>query len=148
MKLLEYFPPERVRKEKKICIMDKNIKNSEERILEITQEEYDEAMAKGWTDDDISKPGKHIFRRRTRKINLREAKIKMTMFIDGDILQHFRRRAAAPNAAPYQTQINQELRAAMERDLAQEENNLDEMAKKLLNNPNFLEAISEKLKAA
>lgn len=148
MKLLEYFPLEKVKREKKICIMNENTKDSEERILEVTQEEYDEAMAKGWTDDDISKPGKHIFRRRTRKINPREAKIKMTMFIDGDILQHFRRRADAPNAAPYQTQINQELRAAMERDLAEEENKLDEVATKLLNNPNFLQAISEKLKAA
>ena len=128
--------------------MDKNNDNSEERILEVTQEEYDEAMAKGWTDDDISKPGKHIFRRRTRKINPRDAKIKTTVFIDGDILQHFRRRAEQPNAAEFQTQINQELRTAMERDLANVENKLDEVAEKLLSNPKFLEAISEKLKAA
>lgn len=129
--------------------MDKNNDNSETRILEVTQEEYDEAMAKGWTDDDISKPGKHIFRRRTRKINPRDAKIKTTVFIDGDILQHFRHRAAAPDAAEFGAQVNQELRAAMERDLAaQEENKLDEVAKKLLDNPNFLQAISEKLKAA
>ncbi len=128
--------------------MDKNNENSEERILEVTQEEYDEAMAKGWTDDDISKPGKHIFRRRTRKINPRDAKIKTTVFIDGDILQHFRRRAEQPNAAEFQTQINQELRTAMERDLANVENKLDEVAEKLLSNPKFLEAISEKLKAA
>jgi len=128
--------------------MDKNNENSKERILEVTQEEYDEAMAKGWTDDDISKPGKHVFRRRSRKINPTEAKIKTTVFIDGNILQHFRRRADEPNAAEFQTQINQELRAAMERDLAAEENKLDEVAKKLLDNPNFLQAISEKLKAA
>jgi len=128
--------------------MDKNNKNSEERILEVTQEEYDEAMAKGWTDDDISKPGKHIFRRRTRRINPRDAKIKTTVYIDGDILQHFRRRAEQPAAAEFGAQINQELRAAMERDLASEENKLDEVAEKLLSNPNFLQAISEKLKAA
>ncbi len=128
--------------------MDKNTKNSEERILEVTQEEYDEAMAKGWTDDDISKPGKHIFRRRTRKINPREAKIKMTMFIDFDVLQHFKKRAENPNSAPYQTQINQELRAAMERDLANEEENLDALIEKLTANPNFINAVSERLKAA
>ncbi len=128
--------------------MDKNTENSEERILEVTQEEYDEAMAKGWTDDDISKPGKHIFRRRTRKINPREAKIKMTMFIDGDILQHFKKRAESPNSAPYQTQINQELRAAMERDLAMEEENLDAVVERLTKNPNFINAVSERLKTA
>lgn len=128
--------------------MDENNNKPEERILEVTQEEYEEAMAKGWTEDDILKPGKHIFRRRTRKINPREAKIKMTMFIDGDTLQHFRRRAEKPSAAPYQTQINQELRAAMERDLAEEENNLDAVAERLVNNRAFLKAVSEKLKAA
>ena len=128
--------------------MNENTKNSEERILDVTQEEYDEAMAKGWTDDDISKPGKHIFRRRTRSVNPREAKIKMTMFIDFDVLQHFKKRAETPNAAPYQTQINQELRAIMERDLEEKTEKLDEVAEKIVNNPIFLNAISERLKAA
>jgi uncharacterized protein (DUF4415 family) len=129
-------------------MMNENTKNTEERILEVTQEQYDEAMAKGWTEDDILPPGKHIFRRRTRTINPREAKIKMTMFIDGDVLQHFKKRAETSNAAPYQTQINQELRAIMERDLANEQEKLDEVAEKLVNNPRFLNAISERLKAA
>ena len=105
-------------------------------------------MAKGWTEDDILPPGKHVFRRRTRKMNPRDAKIKMTMFIDYDMMQHFKKRAEASNAAPYQTQINQELRAIMERDLAEEENKLDTVAEKLANNPAFLNAISERLKAA
>ena len=121
--------------------MDKITENPEERILEVTQEQYDEAMAKGWTEDDILPPGKHIFRRRTRTINPREAKIKMTMFIDGDILQHFKKRAETSNAAPYQTQINQELRAIMERDLADETEKLDEVAEKLVNNPIFLNTL-------
>ena len=127
---------------------NENNKAPEERILEVTQEQYDEAMAKGWTEDDILPPGKHVFRRRTRKINPREAKIKMTMFIDGDILQHFKKRAENPNSAPYQTQINQELRAAMERDLAMEEENLDAVVERLTNNPNFINAVSERLKTA
>ncbi|MBA3786505.1 MAG: BrnA antitoxin family protein [Acidobacteria bacterium] len=125
-----------------------DISDKNEYILEITQEKYNEMKARGIDEEAIPSVGKHIFRRRTRKINPREAKIKMTMFIDYDILQHFRSRADKPNAAPYQIQINQELRAAMERDLAEEENKLDEVAKKLLSNPKFLEAISEKLKAA
>lgn len=128
--------------------LTQDISDNREYILETTQEDYDEMKARGIDEEAIPSVGKHIFRRRTRRINRREAKVKMTMFIDGDILQHFRRRADAPNAAPYQTQINQELRAAMERDLAEEENKLDEVANKLLNNPTFLEAISEKLKAA
>lgn len=128
--------------------MDENTKNSEERILEVTQEEYDEAMAKGWTDDDILKPGKHTFRRRTRKINPSEAKIKTVIFIDGDILQHFRKQAEKTDADEFQTQINRELRAAMERDLADEENKIRDVAESLINNPSFINAISEKLKTA
>ncbi len=128
--------------------MDEHTEKSEERILEITQEQYDEAMAKGWTEDDILPPGKHIFRRQTRKIEPREAKIKMTMFIDGDILQHFKKRAETPNAAPYQTQINRELRAAMERDLSEESDHLDAVVERLANNPTFINAVSERLKAA
>lgn len=127
---------------------NQDISDNREYILETTQEEYDEMKARGFDEDVIPSVGKHIFRRRTRKINPREAKIKMTMFVDFDILQHFKGRAEKPNAAPYQTQINQELRAAMERDLAEEENNLDAVAERLVNNPAFLNAVSEKLKAA
>ena len=128
--------------------MDKNIEKLGERILEVTQEQYDEAMAKGWTEDDILPVGKHVFRRRTQPINPRESKIKMTMFIDYDVMQHFKKRAESPNSAPYQTQINQELRAAMERDLAEETENLDAVVEKLANNPKFINAVSERLKAA
>jgi len=128
--------------------MDKTIEKQEEVILEVTQEEYDEATAKGWTDDDILKPGKHIFRRRTRRINPADAKIKTTVFIAADVLQHFRRRAEQPDAAAFEAQINQELRRAMERDLEDEKNSPEAVAEKLLSNPNFLQAISEKLKAA
>lgn len=128
--------------------MDENIKNSEERILEVTQEEYDEAMAKGWTDDDILKPGKHTFRRRTRKTNPADAKIKLTMFVDGDILQYFRKRAEKPESDEFQTLINQGLREIMELDLAVEKEKLDNVAESLINNPSFINAISEKLKAA
>ncbi len=70
------------------------------------------------------------------------------MFIDGDILQHFKNRAEKPDAVPYQTLINQELREIMERDLAVEKENLNKVAEKLLNNSAFIDAVSEKLKAA
>lgn len=126
-----------------------DISDNREYILETTQEDYDRLKARGIDEDAIPSVGKHNFRRRTRLINSTEAKIKTTVFIDGDILRHFRRRAEEPNAAEFGTQINQELRAAMERDLAaQKEIKLDEVARKLLNDPNFLQAISEKLKAA
>ena len=121
---------------------------SREYILETTQEDYDRMKAEGIDEDAIPSVGKHIFRRSTRTINPREAKIKMTIFIDFNVLQHFKKRAETSNAAPYQTQINQELRAIMERDLANEVEKLDEVAENLVNNQTFFNAISERLKAA
>ena len=46
---------------------------------------------------------------------LSDCKVRVTMYLDADVLEYFKGRAAGPNAAPYQTQINQELRAVMER---------------------------------
>ena len=43
-------------------------------------------------------------------------KVKVSMYLDLDVLNYFKERAAQPNAAPYQTQINNELRAVMKRD--------------------------------
>lgn len=122
--------------------------DSRQVVLEMTQDKHDEMNARGIDEEAIPSVGKHIFRRRTRKINPSEAKIKMTLFIDSDVMQHFRQRAKQPNAAPYQTQINQELRCVMERDLAEEKDKLNEVAEQLLNDPRFLNALSEKLKAA
>ena len=132
---------------KKNLIQDISVE-PREYVLEMSQEKYDEMKARGIDEEAIPSVGRHIFRRRTRKINPCEAKIKMTMFIDGDVLQHFKKRAENPNAAPYQTQINQELRAVMQRDLAQDEENLDAVAERLVNNPNFINAVSDRLKAA
>jgi uncharacterized protein (DUF4415 family) len=45
----------------------------------------------------------------------RNIKVRVTMFLDADVVEHFKKRAAKPNAAPYQTQINSALRESMER---------------------------------
>ena len=76
------------------------------------------------------------------------AKVQITMKLDLDVLNHFKERASEPNAAPYQTQINCELRAIME-------NNLKAKGKKqkvkgefdgLLGNKKFLKALAKDLK--
>jgi hypothetical protein len=41
-------------------------------------------------------------------------KVQITIKIDADILEFFKKRASQANAAPYQTQINQELRAVID----------------------------------
>ena len=43
------------------------------------------------------------------------------MYLDADILDFFKERAKEPNASPYQTQINNELRAVMERKTSNDE---------------------------
>lgn len=42
-------------------------------------------------------------------------KVRVTMYLDADVLEYFKNRASEPNAAPYQTQINSELRTLLER---------------------------------
>ena len=121
-------------------------KTDKELILEVTQEEYDEAMKKGWTDDDIQKPGKHKFRRTTRVAKPSESKVKITMWLDGDILMHFQKRASDANAAPYQTQINAELRKIMEKDLSDEKAEINKSIESLTTNKAFIRAVAEQLK--
>jgi len=117
-------------------------KNKEkEFVYEMTQEEYDEGLAKGWNEDDMLSVGKHTFRR-SRFINKRkDSKTKISLYIDSDILEYFRKRAESPNAAPYQTQINHELRRVMENDSP----DAARLEKDILNNEEFLRALKEKL---
>ena len=44
----------------------------------------------------------------------RHTKVRITIFIDNDILKFFKARAASRGKPPYQTQINQALREYME----------------------------------
>jgi len=126
-------------------------KTDKELILEVTQEEYDEAMKKGWTDDDIQKPGKHRYRRTTRVAKPEDIlpsniKIQITLRVDLDVLEHFKKRASPSNAAPYQTQINHELRKIMEKDLSDEAVEMTKNIETLTTNKDFIRAVAEQLK--
>ena len=141
----------------------------------VTEKEYREGLAKGWTDDDMLKPGKYKVRRsrfvvKQKEENLTEneldsqldkmkrlprgsfkaklnatklenCKVKISLYLDGDILEYFRKRAEPPHAAPYQTQINSELRRVMEND----SQDAASVEKDILNNKEFLRALKEKL---
>lgn len=72
----------------------------------------------------------------------RKTKVRVTIYLDSDVLNYFKERAAQPNAAPYQSQINQELRAVMERDTAPVPT-VDYM--QLIQNKKFIAAIAEKV---
>ncbi len=124
---------------------------NKEFTVEVSKEEHDRQIAEGLLEDEILSVGKHTFKRggfRARHPNFKakDTKTRINICVDSDILQHFRKRAESPNSAPYQTQINNELRAVMERDLAKDKAKIDATAKKLLEDDDFLKALSEKLK--
>jgi hypothetical protein len=41
----------------------KTKKQAEEVVLEVTQEDYEEGLKRGWTDDDMLKPGRYEMKR-------------------------------------------------------------------------------------
>jgi|SRR5690606_13200108 len=107
-----------------------------------TEEAYKEGLAKGWTDEDMLKPGTYKARRSPWAEKLKNAKkVKVSIYLDGDVVTYFRERAEQPNAAPYQTQINNELRKIMEGGSA----DAPTLEKAMLNDKKFLKALKKKL---
>ena len=116
------------------------------RTLTITKKDYERELASGVASEDAMKPGKHHFRRATRFANpedLEKRNIKMTVSIrlDGDIVEFFKLRAAAPNTAPYQTQINTALREYMD---GRQGGDVD--INKLLRNEKLIAAIAQRVR--
>ena len=109
--------------------------------ITVTEEEYRKELEQGLTDDETLKPGNYKVRRSPWAEKLKGKKLKVSIYLDADILEYFRQRAAPPHAAPYQTQINNELRKIMETG-AQGNGSLEN---DILNNQEFLRALKEKL---
>lgn len=80
------------------------------------------------------------------EVKLSDCKVRITINIDADVLEYFKQRASQPHSAPYQTQINTELRRVMEGENSK--NNLSQTAQELLQDDNFIVALKDKLKAA
>lgn len=92
-------------------------RSNDQRVVEVTQEQYEADLQRGLTDDETLRPGKYLVRRGRffdnhpeLKAPQRTAKTRVTMFLDQDIVDAFKRAAEAENALPYQTQINLALR--------------------------------------
>jgi uncharacterized protein (DUF4415 family) len=86
---------------------------------DVTQEEYDAEVLAGVEPEFRVKPGRHTMLRGRFDLNPEDAqprntKVKVSMYLDLDVLNFFKQRASRANAAPYQTQINSELRRIME----------------------------------
>ena len=91
--------------------------SNKERVLEVTPEQYEADIQRGLTDDETLRPGKYLVQRGRFFDNhpelkpvQRTPKARVTMFLDQDIVDSFKRAAEAEHALPYQTQINLALR--------------------------------------
>lgn len=125
----------------------------DEGYFEITEEEYQEDLASGLSEEEVFKPGRHKYIRGgflKRHPNLDPAKVKVTVNItlglDREVLEYFKQRAKETNADSYETPIKQALREAMER--AKQTNGQAEKtpADALLENPQFIKAVAERVR--
>lgn len=73
----------------------------------------------------------------------RRVKVTVSIRLDQDVLEYFKQRAATPHAAAYQTQINAELRAVMERE--QQAAPMPTAFTALVENVEFITAVAEKM---
>jgi uncharacterized protein (DUF4415 family) len=96
----------------------KNLDTKKKRVRVVTKEMREAMKAKGIDDEAIPSEGVHRYRRVSPNKVLKkrsDAKIKISMFLDADILDYFQARAEANNSMSYQKQINDALRAVMEK---------------------------------
>ena len=90
-------------------------------IVHVSPADYQAKRARGLTDDETLAPGNHKFVRggflnRHPELDPRNAnhKERITIWLDADIIEHFKQQAAPKNAPAYQTQINQALRQVLD----------------------------------
>jgi uncharacterized protein (DUF4415 family) len=74
----------------------------------------------------------------------RPMKVRITITLDQDLVEHFKAEAEKPGALPYQTQINQTLRKAM---LGEElrPDQTEAIKAALLKDPDFVNALANRL---
>ena len=79
--------------------------------------------------------------------DLRNVKVAIHIKLDADIIEFFKVRAAEPNAAPYQTQINNALRELIQsRPTQTSERLVEAVAGRLLRDQKFIQSVRGKTK--
>ena len=117
-------------------------KTDKELTYTVTEEEYQAELAQGLSEDEVMKPGTYKVRRSPWAEKLKNAKkVKVSIYLDGEVVEYFRLRSEQPNAAPYQTQINNELRSVMESDASETK----KLEADILEDEDFLRALKKKL---
>jgi uncharacterized protein (DUF4415 family) len=77
----------------------------------------------------------------------RPLKIRITITLDQDLVEHFKSEAAKPGALPYQTQINQALRKSLTGDELRTEQT-ENVKEALLKDTDFLREVAHRLAKA
>jgi uncharacterized protein (DUF4415 family) len=119
---------------------------SKDVTVRVSQAEYERELQKGIKPDETLAPGVHKGRRGgflerhpEALAKKHETKVMISIKLDRDILEFFKERAAQPNAAPYQTQINNALRTFMEG------KNVSSEFAALVDNDQFISAIADRV---
>ncbi len=111
--------------------------------VEYTENDIQEMRDQGVSEEDLPSLGKHTFRRSRFITKRSEQKIKVTIMLDADILDFYKEQAAKAGNLPYQTQINRELRKAMEKSRNPKS---QVVTMEMLENPAFLSDLAKRLK--
>jgi uncharacterized protein (DUF4415 family) len=82
-------------------------------------------------------------RKHLKNLTLKDCKSRVNIMLDADIVEYFKEQAGQKGSLPYQTQINQALRQFVEN--AKDPNN-EAITMKMLDNPEFISKLIEKLK--
>ncbi len=127
--------------------MKKHETNSTSKSFEVdyTEADIQEMREKGVSEEDLPSVGKHTFRRSRFITKRSEQKIKVTIMLDADVLDFYKEQAAKAGNLPYQTQINRQLRKAMEKT---QNPKSQVVTLEMLENPTFLAELALKLKKA
>ncbi len=127
--------------------MKKQETNSTSKTFEVeyTEADIQEMRDNEYSEEDLPSVGKHVFRRARHIVPRKEQKLKVTIMLDADILDFYKEQAAKQGNLPYQTQINRQLRKAMEK--AQNPKS-EVVTMEMLENPAFLSELASKLKEA
>lgn len=115
--------------------------------LVVTEKDFEEMKANGIDDESLLNVGTYKLQRRTKIATKEElqpsnTKVQITIKIDLDVLNYFKERASKPHSAPYQTQINNELRAIMENSTKSKKDDFES----LLTNKKFIKAVAKEVK--
>jgi len=98
---------------------DKEAKMSEkEWHLDVSEEQYETAKAKGIDEETLFKPGRHTFRRRDPNKIVKKDNKTVVLHLDEETFSYYQRRAAEKETESVEEQIRIELRTIVEKEAA------------------------------